>query len=157
MQIARAQRPDLLLLDWNLPGRDGLEVCRALRADPDAHLRRVNVVMLTAHQESEDTAAGFAAGVTDYVTKPSSLRTFAPACTRGFCEAALQESRPSESDWFMERSGDLLPGRSVTPIRHPEERFRRSASRLTRPAIEAYLLILSVGIEAGGDGVSGSR
>ena len=38
LQIARAQRPDLLLLDWDMPGRDGLEVCRALRADPDPQL-----------------------------------------------------------------------------------------------------------------------
>ncbi len=90
LQIARAQRPDLLLLDWNLPGRDGLEVCRALRADPDAHLRRVNVVMLTAHQEAEDTAAGFAAGVTDYVTKP-----FKPAYIRSRVHAWLLRGRPA--------------------------------------------------------------
>ncbi len=70
LELARAERPDLLLLDWSMPGRNGLEVCRALREDPDPHLRRVPVVMLTAQGSAEDTAAGFAAGVTDYVTKP---------------------------------------------------------------------------------------
>jgi CheY-like chemotaxis protein len=70
LEIARAERPDLLLLDWNMPGRNGLEVCRALRAESDPDLRNVPVVLLTAQVEAEDTAAGFAAGVTDYVTKP---------------------------------------------------------------------------------------
>ncbi len=70
LEIARAERPDLLLLDWNMPGRNGLEVCRALRAESDPDLRNVPVVLLTAQVEAEDTAEGFAAGVTDYVTKP---------------------------------------------------------------------------------------
>src|SRR5262249_34692919 len=66
LEIARAVRPDLLLLDWNMPGRDGLEVCRALRAEPDPDLRDVPVVLLTAQVEAEDTAAGFAAPGTDH-------------------------------------------------------------------------------------------
>jgi CheY-like chemotaxis protein len=70
LEIARAERPDLLLLDWNMPRRSGLEVCRALRGEPDPRLRDVPVVLLTAQAGAEDTAAGFAAGVTDYVTKP---------------------------------------------------------------------------------------
>ena len=70
LEIARAEHPDLLLLDWNMPGRNGLEVCRALRAESDPDLRNVPVVLLTAQVEAEDTAEGFAAGVTDYVTKP---------------------------------------------------------------------------------------
>ena len=53
-----------------MPGRDGLEVCRALRAESEPDLRDVPVVLLTAQIAAEDTAAGFAAGVTDYVTKP---------------------------------------------------------------------------------------
>jgi DNA-binding response OmpR family regulator len=70
LKIARAERPDLLLLDWNLPEQSGLEVCRALRAESDPNLNAVPVVLLTAQVGAEDTAAGFAAGVTDYVTKP---------------------------------------------------------------------------------------
>jgi len=70
LQIARAERPDLILLDWILPGRDGLEVCRALRAESDPKLRDVPVVLITAQTEPEHIAAGFAAGATDYLTKP---------------------------------------------------------------------------------------
>jgi two-component system phosphate regulon response regulator PhoB len=89
LAIARLERPDLLLLDWNMPGRDGLEVCRALRAEDDPGLRHVPIVLLTAQAREEDTAAGFAAGVTDYVTKP-----FKPAHVRARVHAWLMRSHP---------------------------------------------------------------
>ena len=88
LEIARAERPDLLLLDWNMPGRDGLEVCRALRAESDPGLCNVPVVLLTAQTGAEETAAGFAAGVTDYVTKP-----FSPAHVRARVHAWLRRKR----------------------------------------------------------------
>ena len=70
LRLARSERPDVIFLDWRMPGRDGLDVCRALRADEDPHLRTVPVVLLTALTSAEDTAAAFAAGATDYLTKP---------------------------------------------------------------------------------------
>jgi CheY-like chemotaxis protein len=88
LEIARAVRPDLLLLDWNMPARNGLEVCRALRAESEPDLRDVPVVLLTAQVGAEDTAAGFAAGVTDYVTKP-----FKPALIRSRVHAWLRRKR----------------------------------------------------------------
>ena len=89
LEIARAERPDLLLLDWNMPGRNGLEVCLSLRSESDPDLRDVPVVLLTAHVEAQDTAAGFAAGVTDYVTKP-----FKPAHIRSRVQIWLRRKRP---------------------------------------------------------------
>jgi CheY-like chemotaxis protein len=71
--LARAERPALILLDWMMPGCTGLEICRALRAEADLHLRQVPVVLLTSRAEGEDIAAGFAAGATDYLTKPFKL------------------------------------------------------------------------------------
>jgi DNA-binding response OmpR family regulator len=70
LRLARAERPALILLDWQMPGRDGLEVTRALREDADPALREVPVVLITAQTGAENTAAGFAAGVTDYLAKP---------------------------------------------------------------------------------------
>src|SRR5262249_3177231 len=70
LALARTERPALILLDWMMPGRTGLEVCRALRAEADPQLRQVPVVLLTSRVEGEDIAAGFAAGATDYRTKP---------------------------------------------------------------------------------------
>jgi CheY-like chemotaxis protein/phosphoribosyl 1,2-cyclic phosphodiesterase len=70
LRLARSERPSLILLDWRMPGMDGLEVCRALRDDPDPELRRVPVVLLTAQSGEENISAGFSAGVMDYLTKP---------------------------------------------------------------------------------------
>jgi len=70
LRVARAERPALLLLDWQMPGADGIAVTRALRADADPNLRDVPVVLITGLAGGENTAVGFEAGVTDYLTKP---------------------------------------------------------------------------------------
>jgi CheY-like chemotaxis protein len=70
LRLARSERPALILLDWQMPGADGVEVTRALRADTSADLREVPIVLLTGKVGAEDTAIGFEAGVTDYLTKP---------------------------------------------------------------------------------------
>jgi CheY-like chemotaxis protein/glyoxylase-like metal-dependent hydrolase (beta-lactamase superfamily II) len=70
LRLARAERPALLLLDWQMPGADGIAVTRAIRADADPELRAVPVVLITGLAGGENTAVGFEAGVTDYLTKP---------------------------------------------------------------------------------------
>ena len=65
LAVADRFRPDLVLLDWMLPGLDGVEVCRRLRARGD-----VAIVMLTAKGEVDDRIAGLDAGADDYVPKP---------------------------------------------------------------------------------------
>ncbi|MGH1344178.1 MAG: response regulator transcription factor [Nannocystales bacterium] len=62
---------DVIVLDVNLPGMDGLTVCRRLRESTSAG---VSVLMLTANDTLEDTLAGFEAGTDDYLSKPFSLR-----------------------------------------------------------------------------------
>ena len=62
------QLPDLILLDLMMPGMDGLEVCRRLKAD--ALTVQIPVIFLTASNEMEHLVAGFQAGAVDYVTKP---------------------------------------------------------------------------------------
>ncbi|HLA34147.1 MAG TPA: hybrid sensor histidine kinase/response regulator, partial [Rhodocyclaceae bacterium] len=68
--IRRAQRvqPDLILLDVMMPGIDGFETCRRLKAEADT--RDIPVIFMTALAETDDKVAGFAAGGVDYVTKP---------------------------------------------------------------------------------------
>lgn len=68
LRRARNALPDLVLLDALMPGMDGFEVARRLRADPDTEL--VPIVFMTGLSETEHVIAGFAAGGTDYVTKP---------------------------------------------------------------------------------------
>jgi two-component system, OmpR family, alkaline phosphatase synthesis response regulator PhoP len=69
VDLARAERPDLVVLDLMLPGLDGVEVCRRLRQFSDAY-----VLMLTAKAEEVDKLVGLAVGADDYVTKPFSPR-----------------------------------------------------------------------------------
>jgi two-component system phosphate regulon response regulator PhoB len=76
MALALAERPDLVLLDLRMPGLDGVEVCRRLRAEPA--LGRSRIVMLTAASQRADRARARAAGADDYLTKPfSPLALFA--------------------------------------------------------------------------------
>jgi DNA-binding response OmpR family regulator len=70
LEVARREQPDLVFLDWTMPGLPGVEVCRALRDDP-AH-DGMRIVMLTARSQSEDRAIAHEMGVDDYITKPFS-------------------------------------------------------------------------------------
>ncbi|MBC7927613.1 MAG: response regulator transcription factor [Bryobacteraceae bacterium] len=67
LEELRAHRFDLVLLDMNLPGAGGLEICRAMRANSD-----IAVVMLTVRNTEEDKVAALDAGADDYITKPFS-------------------------------------------------------------------------------------
>lgn len=67
---AKANPPDLILLDWMLPGLDGLSLLRRLKADPA--LAAIPVIMLTAKSEESDIVLGLELGAADYVTKPFS-------------------------------------------------------------------------------------
>ena len=69
---AAREKPDLILLDLMLPGLDGLEVCRRLKAD--ARTSRIPIIMLTAKGEESDKVLGLGLGADDYVTKPFSLK-----------------------------------------------------------------------------------
>ena len=64
--------PDLILLDWMLPGASGIEYARRLKRDELT--REVPVIMLTARGEESDRLTGFDAGIDDYVAKPFSMR-----------------------------------------------------------------------------------
>src|SRR5262245_46175971 len=66
----RRNLPDLLLLDLMLPGLDGIEICRALRADPAT--AALPIIMLTARAEESDRIVGLELGADDYITKPFS-------------------------------------------------------------------------------------
>jgi DNA-binding response OmpR family regulator len=69
LTMAREAPPDLLILDWMMPGMTGLEVCRRLRATGS----KIPVILLTAKDEVSDRVAGLDAGADDYVVKPFSI------------------------------------------------------------------------------------
>jgi len=70
LEIARRERPDLVFLDWTMPGLSGVEVCRALR--DDAALDGIRIVMLTARSQPDDRSHAHDMGADDYITKPFS-------------------------------------------------------------------------------------
>ena len=69
LDLVRSEKPDLVLLDVDMgPGPNGFDVCRQIKADEAT--KGIPVVMLTAHESDSDRAIGFAAGATQYLTKP---------------------------------------------------------------------------------------
>ncbi|HEY5541296.1 MAG TPA: response regulator [Coriobacteriia bacterium] len=106
LAAARLKLPDLILLDLMLPGIDGLEVCRRLRADEKT--RGIPVIMLTAKGGEADIVAGLELGATDYVTKP-----FSPRVLVARIKAVLRRDTEGDDDSASIRLGGLVihPGR----------------------------------------------
>ena len=73
-KFSRAPRPDLILLDLGLPGRDGRDVLKEIKSNPD--LKQIPVVILTASTNPEDIAASEELEVEQYMTKPVDLEKF---------------------------------------------------------------------------------
>ncbi|MBX9777521.1 MAG: phosphate regulon transcriptional regulator PhoB [Xanthobacteraceae bacterium] len=67
----RERPPDLVILDWMLPGLSGIEICRRLRARPDT--RQLPIIMLTARGEESERVRGLSTGADDYIVKPFSV------------------------------------------------------------------------------------
>lgn len=88
LQLARAERPDLVILDLMLPGIDGLEVCRALRKAGD-----LPIIMLTAKDEEIDRVVGLEIGADDYVVKPFSVRELMARV-----KSVLRRAQPKAAD-----------------------------------------------------------
>ncbi len=88
--IAR-ELPDLILLDWMLPGIGGIELARRLRAEQ--RTRNVPIIMLTARTEERDKVLGLESGADDYITKP-----FSPRELMARIRAVLRRRAPEMSD-----------------------------------------------------------
>ena len=70
-RLVSEERPDLIVLDWMLPGISGIEVCRLLRTRPET--RDIPIIMLTARGEENERVRGLATGADDYLVKPFSV------------------------------------------------------------------------------------
>ncbi|MBK8869998.1 MAG: response regulator transcription factor [Elusimicrobia bacterium] len=99
IKMAGESRPDLILLDWNLPGKDGPQVCQALKADPKT--RTVPVVMLTVRRKETDVVVGLEIGADDFVSK----RGLRPRELVARVRAALRKSGPQPDPGEVLRSG----------------------------------------------------
>jgi two-component system phosphate regulon response regulator PhoB len=110
-QMLREALPDLLLLDWMLPGQSGLSLAKQLRAD--TRTRELPVIMVTARTSEADRIAGLEAWVDDYVTKP-----FSPRELKARIKAVLRRRAPEAAQEVLE----------VGPIRLDPATHRVTAS-----------------------------
>ena len=98
--------PDLVLLDWMLPGASGIEVARRLRGDK--RTRTIPIIMLTARSEEQDKLLGLDTGADDYITKP-----FSPRELNARIKAVLRRRAPQMTDDVVE-----ISGLRVDPVGH---------------------------------------
>jgi two-component system, OmpR family, phosphate regulon response regulator PhoB len=101
-----AALPDLILLDWMLPGMSGLEMARRLRGD--ARTRSVPIIMLTARGDERDKVQGLETGADDYITKP-----FSPRELLARIQAVLRRRAPEATEDAVE-----IGGLRVDPVSH---------------------------------------
>jgi DNA-binding response OmpR family regulator len=97
LDLARELAPPVVILDLNLPGLDGLEVCRRLRQFSDAY-----IVMLTGRDDEVDKLVGLSAGADDYIVKPFSGRELVARV-----RAMLRRPRSDAPERALRRIGDL--------------------------------------------------
>jgi CheY-like chemotaxis protein len=90
LRMAREILPDLVLMDFGLPGMDGLCATKDLKANPGT--RDLTVVGLTAHAMNGDEEIALNAGCDGYLTKPIDTRTFIESITRFIASADLQQT-----------------------------------------------------------------
>jgi len=106
------KRPDLILLDLMLPGKDGMQVCRELKQNEEA--RSIPILMMTARGEESDIVAGLELGAEDYIVKP-----FSPKVLMARVKAVLRRNTsPEPADEAVLSIGDLVihPGRHQVTV-----------------------------------------
>lgn len=120
--IFAATKPDLVLLDWMLPGKDGVEVCREIRAAAGTP-----IIMLTAKSDIEDEVRGLEAGADDYIAKPIDQEKLIARIN-----ASLRRLTPESSE--LVRIGPL----ELDVVGHE---VRRGSDRLSLTPLEFNLLL----------------
>jgi two-component system, OmpR family, phosphate regulon response regulator PhoB len=123
--LIREALPDVVLLDWMLPGTPGLDFARRLRAD--RRTRDIPIIMLTARAQEHDKVAGLEGGADDYVTKP-----FSPRELLARIRAVIRRRAPQLADDVVETGG-----LSLDPVAH---RVKVRGRDLDLPPAEFRLL-----------------
>ncbi len=116
LMAARDNEPDLVLLDWMMPGLTGVEVCRRLRATGAT----MPVILLTAKDGIEDRVAGLDAGADDYVVKPFSIEELLARV-----RAHLRRNQPEDPEAFQ--FGDLTLSRKTREVKRGDREIELTA------------------------------
>lgn len=132
MTVFRETTPDLVVLDWMLPGVSGIEICRQMKRRSDA--QEVPVIMLSARTEEADRVRGLEMGADDYVTKPYSV-----AELMARIRAHLRRTRPATMGQALEFEDIRLDAethrvsRDGKPVKLGPTEFRLLATLMEKP------------------------
>ena len=130
--VAREEQPDLIILDWMLPGISGIEVCRRLKAR--AETSAIPVIMLTARGEEADRVRGLRTGADDYIVKPFSVMELMARV-----RAMLRRTRPAGVGATLEYDDVRLDAeqhrvtRAGATVRLGPTEYRLLATLMERP------------------------
>ncbi|WP_413718915.1 phosphate regulon transcriptional regulator PhoB [Silicimonas sp. MF1-12-2] len=130
--VVEEAQPDLIILDWMLPGVSGIEVCRRLKAG--SQTRSIPIIMLTARGEETDRVRGLETGADDYVVKPYSVNELMARV-----RTQLRRVRPSTVGQRIEFANIVLDAethrvtRGETEIKLGPTEFRLLATFLEKP------------------------
>ena len=132
LKSVAAKAPDLILLDVNMPGMDGYEVCRRLKAEERS--RRIPVIFISAYSETEQKVKGFDAGGVDYITKPFQpeevLARVRTQLRLRDAEEALLHARNTLEIRVQERTAELQASNQA--LRESEEKARCALVEIER-------------------------
>lgn len=126
LQLAKEQNPDLILLDVMLPGINGFEICKAIRASGSA----VPILMLTAREEETDKVLGLELGADDYITKPFAVRELMARVKANIRRVTMQPKeeqtpQPQENQLRLGRVSIDMAGATVYKDGQPLELTQR--------------------------------
>ena len=113
LQAVAVKKPDLILLDLMLPGIDGLEICRRLRAAEET--REIPIIMLTARGEEADVVQGLELGADDYVIKPFSIKVLL-ARMQTVLRRRSELQSPADSEELIRGDLRIHPGRNLVQV-----------------------------------------
>jgi len=137
IQAAQTQMPDLVVLDVVMPGMDGVEVCKRLRANPAT--AQLPIIFLTARIMIEDKIKGFEAGADDYLTKPFAIQELELRVrallrrTEQLAQLGVYDLGAPDADTTEEAECDLLTGGALTLNRRTFEVSTQSHSVVLTP------------------------
>jgi sigma-B regulation protein RsbU (phosphoserine phosphatase) len=106
--------PELVILDWMMPGMDGIQICRKLRTTPGFEL--IYIILLTSRGEKEDLAMGLMAGANDYITKPFHPSELESRVRVGLRMVKLQTSLAARIHELEEALGEVKRLQGLLPI-----------------------------------------
>jgi DNA-binding response OmpR family regulator len=142
LRLAKTETFDLILLDWNLPGKDGIDIVRTLRTDVRSD---VPVMLLTLRSDANDIVAGLEAGADDYISKPVDGRILLAridALMRRHNAGRMSDAVQSFGDFVFDSAQEIVR-HGKTSIQLTSKEFQLALllfRNLSRPLSRAYLL-----------------